>query len=373
MATSPKRVNMVAATNLRNALLNIPMGVSVNGAAAAVAVNGGYRGTSWRKPHAGPVGAVDYSCGNFALTGGTNAFFGPGLHDFGTVLGAMVDPNLPGTGHHVCYNSGPPAMADGALLDPITGTAHVYGGAYRYLNGAVPPVADDLAPIYQDIPALFTNNAQMPPAVGGVAYALTNAEWTRLGALRTAALNAGIPWKKVGVAGPAYRTQDPDSTWGDGLRNLNTNPPTPFAPLNANEEAVLRNQGPNHNSAAMRFFHKLMKRVAELSGWKIKDYNWNPRTIGGGLADAVGIAVTSISPWGADHWGFVVTNAAMPNPAGAGAPINMRDAFFQQVAGNQGRLNCYGARLWDEGRPMTVLWVKRAPQAVINEITNHYH
>ncbi|ATB41325.1 hypothetical protein CYFUS_006790 [Cystobacter fuscus] len=356
MATSPKRVNLRPASNLRDLLLNIPMNAGTN-----VNDDDG-RGRTWERlhRHLGVLHPLNngYACGNFALSGGTDGNFNELGTEHSVPLSWIIDP-YGRNPYRVYYNH--TGIDPGRVARTRDGDEYAWKGRYAYQGRN--NVLDDHAAVFNFIPGVIGDNGEMP----NPNYSLSGSEWTGLQNLWRDACREALRWKKVGRRGNGGRASFNDaettSDWGDRLRSLDDH-----EALNAAEQSVLRNRGPLHDSASMKFFHKLMKRVAELYGWKIKDYDEAPnpgRAMG--YRNGVGIAVTSCSWWAADHWGFVVTNAR--NPDGDDMPY----AFFQQVPTCNGNLDCYGTRLWDEGRAITVLWVESVPQLVLDKIRDHYY
>jgi hypothetical protein len=130
---------------------------------------------------------------------------------------------------------------------------------------------------------------------------------------------------------------------------------------------VMRNRGLHHATARCRFWHKLMKRIAEMYGWEIRDYDWNPT----GLLSpnkSIGIACTSNNWTGATHWGLVLKGGA---PRGA---LNVPAySVFQTTPDRRKRVWGWCEKLWDTAAyPMTVLWVKNVPTYVRQRIDNQY-
>lgn len=140
-------------------------------------------------------------------------------------------------------------------------------------------------------------------------------------------------------------------------------------PINAGQtaRAVMRNRGRHHATARCRFWHKLMKRVAEMYGWEIRAYDWDPE----GLFSpnkSIGIACTSDSWTGATHWGLVLKGGA-PH-GGLNVPAY---SVFQTTPDRRRRVWGWCERLWDtEAYPMTVLWVKNVPTYVRERIAVQY-
>jgi len=357
VATSPKRVNLRPASQLRELLLNIPMV-----GAGTEELDDAQRGKTWERSHR-RLGALSplangYACGNFALSGGTNGNFNELGTEHSVPLSWIIDP-FGQNPYRVYYNH--TGIDPGRVARTRDGEEYAWKGRYAYQGRN--NVLDDNAAVFNFIPGVLGNNDQMP----NLHYALSEREWTALQNLWDAACQEALKWKKIGrraVDGRvSFNDAETTSEWGDRLRSL-----AAYEALDEDEQRVLRNNGPLYNSASMKFFHKLMKRVAELYGWKIKDYDEAPDPgRARGYRDGVGIAVTSCSWWAADHWGLVVTNAR--NPDGD----NMPYAFFQQVPTCNGDLDCYGTRLWDEGRAVTVLWVDSVPQLVLDKIRDHYY
>jgi hypothetical protein len=139
----------------------------------------------------------------------------------------------------------------------------------------------------------------------------------------------------------------------------------PVAPAR-DATVVMRNRGPNHATARCRFWHKLMKRISEMYGWEIRDYDWDP----GGLlspAKSVGIACTSDSWTGATHFGLVLRGGA---PAGGNVPAY---SVFQTTPDRRKRVWGWCEKLWDTAAyPMTVLWVKQVPTYARERIQTQY-
>jgi hypothetical protein len=298
--------------------------------------------------------ANGYACGNLALSGGTAGVFDDLGTEHAVPLTWIIDPfgqnSLP-----VYYNHN--GVDPGRAARTRDGNVYTFRGQYRY--SIADGTADDHAPIFNFVPNVIADNSRIP----NHAYSLSLIERRTLQTLWDAACREPLIWKKqrrrrgaVVVTTEAETTSD----WGDRLQPLG-----PDALLIEAEKRTLRNEGPLSNSAGMRFFHKLMKRLAELYGWRIRKYKHAPGRFGG--TDGVGIAVASCSWWAADHFGFVVTNAV--NPSGTLMPY----AFFQTVPTMNGDLMCYSKRLLDLGRAVTVLWIESVPRLVLEKLRDHYY
>lgn len=390
MTSSLKHRDMRPASELRDLLLGIPM----DGPDTVELGVGTRRGRSWGREHredgVRAPNAGGYACGNFALTGGTQGPFDELGTEHSVAISWMVDVVAEDDARNYFVYYGPDNVDPGAPARRQGGRQYAWKGEYLYVSPE--RLDDDRAPVFDYIPPLV---AGIPPMPRG--YGLTNGEWGRLRRLWDEAVLEPLQWTKKrftrshaahdgcpgrptaaqlralpdhqqrrGSGCPAYVDNiaaEQVPSWGDCLLR-----PDAYAPLDDGERRILQNNGPRNGSAAMRFFHKLMKRVAELYGWSIKDYDWAPGRGRFPPANGVGIAIASCSWWAADHWGLVVTNAT--NPAG----VNMPYAFFQQVPDDDdGQLDCYGTRLWDEGRAVTVLWVDRVPELVLDKIRAHYY